>query len=84
MGVWLFSDRRWHFLRLAELERDEADCVRRELRFQKLVLDLHGLGGIEVVSCSLVWSDGHPLGGGSPLSRWFDEACAKSLCGCNR
>src|SRR5262249_48290824 len=74
VGAWLYSDRQWHFLRLAELERDERDLRAREVRFQKLYNDLSGLKGIHVVSNSLVWNDGYPLGGGSPLSRWFDDS----------
>ena len=28
------------------------------------------------MSCSLVWEDGYPVGGSSPLSRWFNDSPA--------
>jgi hypothetical protein len=31
------------------------------------------LKGIQIVANALVWNDGYPLGGLSPLSRWFDD-----------
>jgi hypothetical protein len=72
-GAWLFSDRRWHFLRMEELERDVREHGVREQRFLKLTRALQELRGTEIVSNSLVWEDGYAVGGGSPLSRWFDE-----------
>lgn len=73
VGAWLYSARRWHALRLAEFERDEQRFRQRELRYLRLMEDLLALRGTHVVSCSLAWADGYPLGGSSPLSRWFDD-----------
>jgi hypothetical protein len=72
-GEWLFSARRWHAHRLEEFEQEVAAHRTRELRYLKLAKDLMDLRGTHIVSSSLVWNDGYPLGGSSPLSRWFDE-----------
>ncbi|MCI0462403.1 MAG: S8 family serine peptidase [Gemmataceae bacterium] len=74
VGAWLFSDRRWHQLRLEEWERDDRQYRQRELRYLKLMKELTDLRNIEFVSCSLAWNDGYPLGGSSPLSRWLDDS----------
>jgi hypothetical protein len=74
VGVWIYSDRQWHTMRMAEWERDREEHRQRELRYLKLMLDLQSLAGTEVVACPLLWNDGYPLGGGSPLSQWFDGA----------
>jgi hypothetical protein len=73
VGAWLYSDRQWHFLRMDELERDVLEHRQREVRFLKLTRDLQALRGTDVVSNSLVWEDSYPVGGNSPLSRWFDD-----------
>ncbi len=72
-GVWLFSERQWHYLRMEELERDERDHRRREVRYLRLIRALQDLRGAQVVSCALVWNTGYPLSATSPLSRWFDD-----------
>jgi hypothetical protein len=77
VGDWLFSDRRWHQRRLEEWERDDRQYRQRELRYLKFMKDLNGLREVEIVSSSLAWNDGYPLGGGSPLSRWLDDAAGK-------
>jgi hypothetical protein len=74
---WLFSSRDWHLRRMAELERDRELQRRVELRFQRFYDQLLQLKGIHVVATSLVWNDGYPLAGSSPLSRWFDEEGAR-------
>ncbi|HYV39621.1 MAG TPA: hypothetical protein VE988_28290 [Gemmataceae bacterium] len=70
---WLFTPREWLYLRLAELERDRARYDQLETRFQKFYTSLKELKGIQIVCTSLVWNDGYPLGGGSPLSKWFED-----------
>jgi len=57
----------------AALERDERVFAGRVGRYIALNRSLQGLRGVDVVSCSLVWEDGYPLGGDSALSRYFDE-----------
>jgi hypothetical protein len=70
---WLFSAREWHLNRVAELERARAKLYVVEKRFGQMLDDIRSLKGIQIVSTSLVWNSGYPLGGASPLSRWFDE-----------
>jgi hypothetical protein len=71
--AWVFSDREWQALRNAEWERDAAGLSRREQRYLRLVEDLGSLRDIQLVTSALVWNDGYPLGGASPLSRAFDD-----------
>jgi hypothetical protein len=56
-----------------ELDKQEKDAQGRRQRFLKLLDDVHKLKGIQVVSNTLVWADGYPVGGSSPLSRYFDD-----------
>jgi hypothetical protein len=79
VGAWLFSDRQWHLRRMAEFERDQTAHRARERRFDQFLRELMRLRGIHIVSSSLVWNDGYSLGGGSALSRWFDETPQKAL-----
>src|SRR5262249_9138182 len=74
VGAWLFSGRRWHALRMEEFAREERQYRDRELRYLKLTKDILSLRGVQVVASSLAWGDRYPLGGGSPLTRWFDDA----------
>ena len=39
-----------------------------------MIRDLRSLKGIPVVACSLVWDNGYPVDGTSPLTRYFDDA----------
>jgi hypothetical protein len=70
--AWVFSPHEWHYLRLAELERDEAAFRMRYERFRELLARVRGLQGIQVVVSTLVWNERQPLGGRSPLVRLFD------------
>lgn len=79
VGAWVYSDRQWHFRRLAEYEQDVERHRAREKRFDRFVQELLRLSGIHLVSCSLVYSDAYPLGGNSALSRWFDETPQKAM-----
>jgi hypothetical protein len=74
---WLFTDREWSYRRLADLDREQKQNRQLELRFQRLVDSLRALRGLPIVSTSLVWNDGYPLGGASPLSQWFDQDPAR-------
>ena len=66
--------RETYFKNQADLDRQEQEHQRRQQRFLDLVRDLFGLKGTHVVACSLVWSDGYPVDGSSPLSRYFDDS----------
>lgn len=55
------------------LEAEEKELDERYQRFVKLDKDLKSLKGIQVVVSALVWNDGYPVGGGSALSRHFDD-----------
>jgi hypothetical protein len=70
---WLFTPREWIYHRLLELERDGELQRQLEARFHRLFGDLQKLKGTQIVSTSLMWEDGYPLGGASPLSKWFDD-----------
>ncbi len=74
---WLFSPREWHRQRMAYQEKMEKELADRERRFRKLMADLRSLKGIDIVANALVWNAGYPLGAGSPLSRWLNEAPGK-------
>ena len=69
VGAWLFSDRQWHQLRTEEWEQDRLEHRGREIRYLALLRALQELKGTHVVSCSLVWNEGYPVGGSSGLSR---------------
>lgn len=62
-----------YFKKEAELRADLKTYQDRLQRFLDLQRDFRGLKDIQVVSCSLVWQEGYPLGAASPLSRYFDE-----------
>jgi hypothetical protein len=62
-----------YFKKLAELEADEQAYRQKLQRFIKIIEDERTLRGIQVVACALVWNDGYPLGGASPLSRFFND-----------
>jgi hypothetical protein len=57
----------------AKLEKDEEIQREREARMFRLLRDLRGLRGTEVVSSSLVWTDGYPVDGGSALSSYLND-----------
>jgi hypothetical protein len=51
----------------------KSEYRKRTKRLQDLQRDLRGLKGVRVVTSGLVWGEGHPVDGGSTLSRWFDD-----------
>ena len=77
--AWVFSEREWHALRLAEWDRAAEELRAREQRYLRLVNDLASLKGIQIVASPLVWNDGYPLGGGSTLSLALGDASANSV-----
>jgi hypothetical protein len=57
----------------AEWDRDDQSVRDRTARIVELVGRLRDLKGVTVVCSSLLWLEGHPVDGSSPLSRWFDD-----------
>lgn len=62
-----------YFKDQADFDKQVQEHQQRQQRFLDLVRVLRALKGVQVVACSLVWSDGYPVDGTSPLSRFFDE-----------
>ena len=59
--------------REAELSAQESAHRRRQERFLRLERDLLDLRGTQVVTSSLLWNDGYPVGGDGPLTAFFDN-----------
>lgn len=57
----------------SELEREEKSYQQRLDRFLQLQRDLQRLRIARAVVCGLVWNEGYPVGGSSPLSRYLDD-----------
>lgn len=55
-----------------EVTAAQESYETRLRQFTALQRQLAALKGTQIVSCSVVWSDGYPLGGFSALSRYFD------------
>jgi len=70
---WIFNPRVLHLQRKAYQERLRLALEEHANILRKLIDEFRSLKGIQVVANPLVWNDGYPLGGLSPLSRWFDE-----------
>jgi hypothetical protein len=62
-----------HFRKVTELERDGRALLGRKGRYLDLWNAQYNLKHIQVVSSALVWSSGYPVGGNSPLSRYFAD-----------
>jgi hypothetical protein len=77
--AWVFSDREWHALSLAEWERNARELQERDQRYLRLLDEGRGLKGIAIVASPLVWEAGYPLGGASALSRSLDDAPISDL-----
>jgi hypothetical protein len=70
---WIFNPRVLHQQRKDYQERLQQALEDHADLYRKVVDDVRSLKGIHIVANPLVWNDGFPLGGLSPLSRWFDE-----------
>jgi hypothetical protein len=57
---------------MEEQERKEAAHAAREARYRVLLEDIRSLVGVDVLVNPYSWNDGFPLGGSSPLTRWFN------------
>jgi hypothetical protein len=69
---WLYSEREWHQARMKQYAGQEEDLKARDRRLQAFLRSVDSLRGIHVLANALVWGDSFPLGGLSPLSRWFE------------
>jgi hypothetical protein len=59
--------------REAELSAQELAHRTRQERFLRLERDLFDLRGTQVVTSSLLWNDGYPLGGNGVSTSYFDN-----------
>jgi hypothetical protein len=66
--------RRAHFERETRVTGEERELQQRQQRYLDLIRNLRRLRGIPVVACSLVWDNGYPVDGTSPLTRYFDDS----------
>jgi hypothetical protein len=57
----------------AQFEKDEADYQARSALFFRTQREYGDLKRARVAVSSLVWDEGHPVDGSSPLSRYFDD-----------
>jgi hypothetical protein len=57
----------------AQFDRDEADYAARLKLYLQLQSEFNELKGVRVAVSSLVWNEGFPVDGSSPLSRYFDD-----------
>jgi hypothetical protein len=62
----------------ADLAKQDEAFKRRVDRLAKLTLDLQSLHGVPLVVSPLVWNEGHPVDGGSYLSRSLTEKFGRS------
>src|SRR5262249_3475113 len=70
---WLYSERAWHLDRMKYYAKLEEDLAARKSRLDRFLRSVDSLRGIHVLANPLTWIDGFPLGGLSPLSRYFDQ-----------
>jgi Subtilase family len=57
----------------AQYDKDEADYHARVALYFQLLREFSELKRVRVAVSSLVWNEGHPVDGSSPLSRYFDD-----------
>jgi hypothetical protein len=67
------AKRKAFFKKLRAFEKEEQQLKDREDRYLHMRRGFLGLRGLQVVSSSLVWPDGYPVDGSSPLSRFLDD-----------
>jgi hypothetical protein len=67
------AKREAYFKKQAAFDAEEAafnEIVRRFVQFHR---DARSLRDSQIVTSALVWNEGYPMGGSSPLSRYFDD-----------
>ncbi len=57
----------------AQYDKDEADYNVRVKLYFRLDREFNELKRVRVAVSSLVWNEGYPVDGSSPLSRYFDD-----------
>jgi hypothetical protein len=62
-----------YFKAQAAFDEEEKQADHRQRRYLKLLQDLKNLHGIRLVVNDLVWAEGHPAQGASPLARFFND-----------
>jgi hypothetical protein len=67
------AKRKAYFKKQKEFDGEQEDLRDREERYLEIGNDLRSLRGVQIVSSSLVWTDGYPVDGSSPLSRYFND-----------
>jgi hypothetical protein len=73
---WVFNDRELHRLKAKYQDKLERDLSDREERYRILLERIRTLVGIDMLVTPYLWNDGFPLGGSSPLTRWFNAKAA--------
>ncbi|HEX3315133.1 MAG TPA: hypothetical protein VHR72_09605, partial [Gemmataceae bacterium] len=69
---WVFSDRELQRLKEKYQVKLERELAEREERYRVLLERIRTLTGADLLVTPYVWNDGFPLGGSSPLTRWFE------------
>src|SRR5262249_48151991 len=62
-----------YFKAQAAFDQEEKAADLLQKRYLKLAQDLKDLHGIRLVVNDLVWAEGHPAQGASPLARFFND-----------
>lgn len=70
---WVFSEREWHRQWVEYHESQEKIVAERQVRLTRLLDEVLNLKGTQIVANSFAWNSGYPMGGTSPLSRYFNE-----------
>lgn len=70
---WLFTPREWHEQRMQEFMKEYRRQREKEIRLTQYIKSLGFLNGVDIISSSLVWNDGYPLGGRSDLTQQLDD-----------
>src|SRR5579864_2263447 len=58
---------------LEELTKEEKTLEELGQRFLRRTAEITNMNKVRVVVSTLLWNEGHPLDGGSALSRYFDD-----------
>lgn len=70
--------RELYFKKQAAHDAEEKAFFKLVERYEKLRTDYQSLKDTQVVTSALVWNEGYPMGGASPLSRYFNDRPFKS------
>jgi len=73
---WVFSERDWHQQWMNYHASEEKLVAERQERLTRLLGQALSLKGTHIVSSSLGWHSGYPMGGSAPLTRALDDRTA--------